>query len=255
MNITINLKDLVEGIYYITFSVIAVLTYYNAKKTFFNPFKQEIFKKQIDEISSLYSFFEKRKELDILKNFGIEETMNCNIIQILDQYAQYKKWLKKELEERPYQKCKVFIITKECMERNFIKPLEELEEDKIKLENNFSWESYTHDVVCISEKYISKIKKLDLYINSPFIPIELQKKLAILKDKMEKYNVSLGVELSSISKEIPNKIKTPNDLEDGISWISNLLEKRKQDDLFEKIIEDILLTIRKYLRTDEVFKL
>lgn len=250
----INIKDFIECIYYIIFSVVAILTYYNANKTFFNPFKNEVFKKQIDEISSLYIFFEKQKELDILHSFGISETISCNIIQLLDNYGQYKKWLKKDLKERPYQKCKVFLMSKEYAEKNLKKPLEKEEEKEIAFKEPI-WEEYKYDVICISEKYISKIKELELYINSPFIPIELQKKLVDLKSKMDMFNSNLGVELNNISINIPDKIKTPYDLEDGASWIHNLLNERKQENIFEEIVEDILLTIRKYLRTDEVFKL
>lgn len=244
-----NYKVFFEIISTIILTVIAILTYINAKRTFFSPFKNEVFKKQINEISMLYEYFQSTNEIDLIKKFGLDETKSLNIIKLLDDYAIYQKWMpKSEVKKRPYAKCPNFIFSKEYAEKFLKLPLEESND-----EQNDNWSEYIYGKLIISNKTVQKLKELDKFINSPFLPKTLKEKIISIKKWINDYEKKLMTELINISKEVPNHAKQCSDLNEVCPYLENLLNHNIDTEEILNITTDILTTIEKYLKTNEIF--
>lgn len=52
-----QVKDIANIVFFVTMSVIALLSYLQARKTIFSPIKTEIFKLQIETFNKVISFF------------------------------------------------------------------------------------------------------------------------------------------------------------------------------------------------------
>lgn len=246
-----NYREFFEIICKIILTFIAILTYVNAKKTFFSPFKNEVFKKQINEIFMLYEYFQSTSEIELIRKFGLEETKILNVIKILDDYAIYKKWMtQSEVKKRPYTKCSVFIFSKEYAEKFLRLPLEEINTEQEEVSN---WNEYICINIAISNKIIQKLEELDKFINSPFLPKILKEKIIRIKKWINNYERKLMLELTNISREIPNYVKNYNDLNEVCPYLENLLNQNINTEEILNISRDILNTIEKYLKTNEIF--
>lgn len=246
-----NYKVFFEIISTIILTIIAILTYINAKRTFFSPFKNEVFKKQINEISMLYEYFQSTNEIDLIKKFGLDETKILNIINLLDDYAIYQKWMpKSEIKKRPYAKCSHFIFSKEYAEKFLKFPLEESNDEQNEISN---WNEYIYGKLAVSNKTVQKLEELDKFINSPFLPKTLKEKIISIKKWINDYEKKLMIELTNVSKEVPKYAKQCNDLNEVCPYLENLLNHNIDTEEILNITTDILATIEKYLKTNEIF--
>lgn len=215
-----------EIFYYLIFCIVAVLTYLNAKKSFFSPFKNEVFKIQISEMSKLYRFFQLDNEINLFKNFGIQETKLINSIKLLDDFAIYKNWTtSNELGKRPYQGCSIVQFSSKYAEKYLLHPFEEgcgiKKEIIIK-----NWDDYEYGALSVSNLTTKRINELNSFINSPFLPNELKKEIKEFKTSIEYCTQKIGVLLTEFSKEVPKYIKNYSDLNMGLPYLENLINSK-----------------------------
>lgn len=59
-------KDIANIIFFITMSIIAILSYIQAKRTVFSPIKTETFKYQLQAFEKVIEHFQDKSEIDLL---------------------------------------------------------------------------------------------------------------------------------------------------------------------------------------------
>jgi len=86
---TILIKDFFNIVFFLTASIVTILTYLSAKKTILQPLKTEVLKKQINYFIELNEF------LDDYKNFDFGKIITLNTIKYLSYFTKYQNVIKK----------------------------------------------------------------------------------------------------------------------------------------------------------------
>jgi hypothetical protein len=82
--------------------VITAKTYARAKRTILQPIRTEIFKTQLQELSSVLRLFVGQGEVELRRRFGFHKLLSVNIVLLYDCYARLFFDMEFERDERPY---------------------------------------------------------------------------------------------------------------------------------------------------------
>lgn len=64
------MKDLAQIVFWVTVSVVTVLTYRRARKTLLQPIRTEVFKLQVEEVKPLFKIVVGKGEVELRRYFG-----------------------------------------------------------------------------------------------------------------------------------------------------------------------------------------
>ena len=165
-------KDIFNIVFFLSLSIVAILSYIQARKTLFSPIRTEIFKLQIELFQEVLSGFNKHSSTDFDDEFGFQEILEINALEM--QHAYIKTFFSEkvkpndELLERLRKATYGMIIREEDSEKyiEVITPGSELIEapnDKqkeldpaLKLAK---WNEYDIGAVQYTKKYHDKLKE------------------------------------------------------------------------------------------------
>lgn len=236
------IKKLVEILYYCIFCIVAILTYKGARRTLFLPFDNEVFKFQIKEMEEVYRYSASPEKL----YSGLKKNIYLNIIYVVNDYIEFNNWKETNLKFNKndfLEDIKYSFIMKDDI-NTFI----DNNNSKAKLNN---WAEYKLEEFYISSTFQEEEKKLDKYINSPFLPKELLVELEKTLEKVEIINSLLREKISKISNDLPNKVKNTDDMKEKVFMLYNecvgiVVNNEELTESFEKILK----IIRKNLNSD-----
>lgn len=234
-------------------ATIAILTYINAKKSFFQPIKTEIFKLQIEEFKKILDIFSEKKEYDLREMHFIESLIYCNFVSMLDEYAKFKFGIKIDREKRAYgpERCRHSLFSHSYAERTFTLVDGPLKKDTELMKSDEKWSEYEHGEIHIPNEYWDSIESIRSIKDSPIIPTKLR---GLIEDYIE----TLERNTNNISEILTNKAKlteevypTIDDLEKSqVNWVSN--DFYEKFDHLQPKAEQIVNYINTYFSPDKI---
>lgn len=78
----------IQSLFYVVGIALAILTYLQARKTFFQPLRTEVFKLQLRAVEDALHPFVGKDEAELRAYFGLESTMQKNALLMLDSYGR-----------------------------------------------------------------------------------------------------------------------------------------------------------------------
>lgn len=257
-----DLKDFFNIVFFLTVSVVAILSYLQARKTLFSPIKTEIFKLQIEAFQDVLAFFNKRSSTDFDDEFGFNEILEINSLRMLHSYVDvfFKDQIQPtdEIKERIRGAAYGAIISEEFLEE--IKPGSELVEkshDKgVELTPEMKlakWNDYKHGAVEYTKSYHEKMEELSKIAASPLLPKELTDKLYEFIALMHHNLSCIGETIVECSKEMPKMYNTSDKvIKSRSDWIWNKFNRKRKNT--NELTESILHYINDYLKVNEIMK-
>jgi hypothetical protein len=257
-----DLKDFFNIIFFLTVSIVAVLSYLQARKTLFSPIKTEIFKLQIEAFQDVLAFFNKRSSADFDNEFGFNEILEINSLRMFHSYIEvfFKEQIKPTDEVKERLRSAVFgvITSEEFLEE--IKPGSELVEknqeilDELTPEMKLAkWNDYKHGAVEYTKSYHEKMEELSKIAASPLLPKELTDKLYEFIALMHHNLSCIGETIVECSGEMPKMYNTPDKMiKARPDWIWNKFNRNRKDT--SELTESILRYINEYLKVNEIMK-
>lgn len=172
------IRDVTQIIFYIVVTIVGVLTYIGAKRTLLQPFRTEIFKRQIDELSIVLALFHGKSEIDLRDSMAFERLFFANCWYAIDQYALAFFDLTAPVEERLYSKAHCpEIIWKISDAQHELRSLNEHTVDESTPATNTrgqlrsSWKERQHGgALYLPAEYCDYLKQLERVRISPLIP-------------------------------------------------------------------------------------
>jgi hypothetical protein len=261
-----DLKSLSNILFFVVMSIIAILSYLQARKTLFSPIKTEIFKLQISAFQEVISFFNKQNQHDFDETFGMNVTFEFNVERM--QVTYINTFFPGELElaggvgesflNSPCQ----FIVTEDEIEELGKRSIHgcpadiekhqhcEIVDPALKLAN---WNEYKLIGVQYGEKFQSNVDLLKKIAASPVLPRELTdliyKFIGELTD-----NLSLVKDvIESAAQEMPIKYPTVDEILNFRSdWIWNRFNSQRVN--IEDTASAILKFVNNYLKINQIMR-
>lgn len=253
--------------FFLAMSTIAILSYFQARKTLFSPIKTEIFKLQVEEIKEVLEVFNHKHQSDFDKETGIQEVLYINAYEMHMVYINcfFKDQVKppEELIEKINSERYGAIISEKHASKFFVK-ISAGEETKqtpqvrddspvgpaLKLAK---WNEYEHGAINYTKKYNDATEKLTKLASSPLLPKELTEKIYKVIDVNHKNLSLIGDVLTTAAKDMPTQYKTVEQATNfKPTWIWNEYNSLREST--DPSVNDILSYINKHLKIKEIMK-
>lgn len=254
-------KDLVQTVFFIVSSIIALQTYRKANKTLFQPIRTEVFKEQVKILSQILNLFINKQEIDLLKEYYLLSIFGQNLERLECHY--YTVYFRDNVNDKSFDDFYISLIksmpyrleinqgenmltfTKE--ENLFLSPeiihlLDEIED----------WNKFVNKYLYVNEKFPSLISDLNIFINSPLLPTKLVYLLKEFRNTIIE-NLELMLEvLNKYSQALPRDFLTISYAYNHEQIIEEYKSKYKK---LEPDAKEIINYIRQYFSPDDIFKI
>ncbi|MEU4893780.1 hypothetical protein AB0B12_12520 [Streptomyces sp. NPDC044780] len=255
-----QLLDQVAKITQITFwvstSIIAAMTYANAKKTVFQPLKTEIFKKQLEALEEVLKLFTGKNEMSLRDDFDFELLRHANITKMYDAYILHAFNRQRPVEELEYRSelCPTMIISIDHLEGNFklvddhiAPPREDFNASSAKRRG---W-SYPAAETSLPVAYESMCDRIRTSLEDPFLPSEIAHALEDYLELARSNALKISEIIATMSDQMPRRYPSLMDLTDArTEWIENQVHENFDD--LRPSAENIIKLAREYFKSDEL---
>jgi hypothetical protein len=262
---TVNLiKDIVNILFFVVVGTIGVLTYLQAKKTIFMPFRTETFKAQLKLFEEIFTFLEQNNRDLFIHTFDYRKIFGINAYLLLDTYAHtfFDGNIEIDKNIREYMQSELPIInmapkhidkfknTENGLIFDFWKRKDKYHDYSEKLAH---WQHFEYVAVHITSHFQEQMDQLDRFISSPLLPDSI--KTLVREFQIEAYhNLHIMADaFTKAAKQLPNKYSSPESLINAdTSWLWNMIiEKRVAlEDLAKKIYD----RLNQYLNINNLLK-
>ncbi len=217
-SVTEPVKDLAQIFFWVTVSIVTILTYRRARKTLLQPIRTEVFKLQIEEIKQLFDIVIGKDETELRNYFGFDELITVNATALLDDYALLRLGMKIDDVKRPYLAITDKIINTEGpgvsiysvdSPRIPAELLAALPNDRTPAQQ---WDEYRFAVIHLTPTYVGQSKRLEQFLGSPMLPVECVELVRSLRDTMKKNVLAIFRVLTEAAKDLPKHVTTEKDM-------------------------------------------
>lgn len=244
-----------QVIFWITGTVLAILTYRRARKTLLQPAKTEVFKLQVSKLQQLLEFLSWNGEIEAWEKSGLEECFAINAHELIDLYASNKglKRIGGTERIRPHSS----LISLEAAEGKLvlIEPGERESKASSGAPKEPDWTKYVPWAIHTGPKTHETLEQITKFKADPVIPtfvaVELEKLAKDLVDAVEAIGPTMTISAALIAKHYP---KTEDIIAAKWNWLPNQHPAEVKYN-FYKQVEKIRSDIRVYLKSDQMFDL
>lgn len=256
-------KDIANIIFFITMSILGILSYRQAKKTVFSPIKTETFKYQLQAFEKVIEHFQDKSEIDLMKDIDMDTIIDINAFELLHDYID--TFMKDDivLDEKFFEEKKKLsvggIMSAEFAEE-FLQEIgpdtefstkeeeETLNDPALKLAQ---WNAKKYGLVHYTQAYFEASRKIEKFQNSPLLPKELKKLLKDYSSLVHETLSAIGLALEEIGPKMPTAFPTKEKVKNfHPSWLSNIHNDKRPK--LEPKANEILEYINQYLGIDNL---
>lgn len=247
-----EIKDIFNILFFLLTGILAIMTYFNARKTLFSPIRTEVFKLQIKEFEEIISKFRDIDENKILEMFDEEKILYINFCCIMIAYAKRAFNMQIKYENYNPKDAIGFIISaskfEKCMEKVELvssppesKGIEEKEED------------IGCEVLSYTKKYEENTEEIKNLSKSPVLPSIISNKILVIYNK-ESDNIKIMREtLDDFCKKLPLIASNVEDFRKiSLSGLYNIYNSKRIE--IKPFFEDVNSEINKYLKIEGLIK-
>ena len=247
---------ILQSAFFATVAGVAVLTYLQARRTWFQPMRTEVFKQQLRAIDELSSHFIGKSESELRDELDFNALISANTYLLMDSYASLFFDIKFDINKRPYNKknCPISIVSEEFLEladEPYIKEPTKANKTPDSRTKAAIWSNYKFPEICLTRIHSDNFRNLEKLSRSPLIPKQCQTLVATYLNIAHKNIMLIGDILTEVSKELPEKYPDEDALKQAtVSWIHNRYNTKFKQ--LEPLAGEIEAFIRKYLGTDSL---
>lgn len=246
----------VQILFWITLAVTAVLTYRQARRSIFQPMKNEIFKNQIEELKAIITIFLGKDDLRLGEDASLPKALEVNAVLLYDEYAFHRFGVKVDPDTRRYSRkeCSTSLVSKEYALNNFTKLDGHTQTHDPREPYQFSdWKADGFGMISVPDTYDEYLKRIMSMAANPLLPAELAKLLTEYCDLLRENIMAVMATLNECQNELEDKYETLDSLRGAaFYWIHN--KYRDNFKPLEPKAKEIISFIRSYVNSDAIFK-
>jgi hypothetical protein len=253
-NLITQSKDICNIFFFIAVGIITILTYLKARKTVLQPFKNEVFKRQLDLFDKIMSLFNCKIEFDLRNYFGFTETIYVNLDMLINYYREICFKVKVDWNSYntsfPYSRVPKDYALKQ-FEINYSYKVDQKNNNKD--DDIEKWKNFEYRNIKISELTHKRTMEIIELIKTPLLPKKCANYLKQFQLAIDNNFKIMGDVLTEIAKDLPINYPSLIDLNNiNYNGVWNIYFKRFES--LEKISNDLTDYIRKYLTVEELLK-
>lgn len=256
-----EVKDFFNIIFFTTMSIVAILSYLQARKTLFSPIRTEVFKIQIEELKNVLVFFNKQSSFDFDRDFDTHEILKINVFNMHQAYVKTffsdKLELNEEIENHyKNASCGMIIPAKNLRAITAGSELEEHKAEEKELTPAMQlakWKEFEMTGIAYTQKYQDKLQELLNLAASPLLPKELTDLIYKFHKTVTENIIFMMPIINRCAQELPTKYPSAEDnIKFRSDWIWNEYNNERKN--MEAVSEKILSFINSHLKINEIMR-
>jgi hypothetical protein len=258
-----NIKNIANIVFFLTVSIVGVLSYVHAKRTVFAPLRTETFKLQLKVLEELFEFFQHKGEVELGNDFDFQSIVALNTLQLRDAYVKAFFGNKLAINEEG-QKKRRELLPYALISEEFLEPIGEDDHRKpaqpprsvpdspaLQLAE---WKTYKHGSIGFTRKYSDHRDALQRFVRSPLLPEALRDKLRAYDRIAAENLMHVGQVLTEAAQDLPEKFNTVEEVQKfRPDWAWNRFNNKMKP--FEPTANEILKFVNDYLKVDRLTSL
>lgn len=240
-------------LFWLVAGTVAVLTFRQAKRTIFQPAKNEVFKVQVEKLQQLMTDLDWRSQREADRCSGLEEAFVLTTRHFFDSFAiqEFGEFL--QLESGTEIEKMGALRNPNAGGFELIRgPADECESEP-RPRRKVDWAAFEWELLYFGPRYVETRVALDGYLSNPILPEAV---LSVLRDLDAEVFSSFqrcAEDVQRVVRELPRHYPDeaafayPN-----FDWANNARKERGQR--LAQAHENLRSAIRAYLRTDELFE-
>ncbi|WP_170546522.1 hypothetical protein [Ruegeria arenilitoris] len=246
-------KNLTQIGFWIVAGSVAWLSYRQARRTIFQPAKNEVFKVQIEKLQELMQLLNWKSDFDAWRASGLSTSADISMNSLFKTYAKdrFSAEVKPKAEDKASSVGMIVSPNATGFEK-IVGPADDADESEKRPHHVYDWENYTWETFEVSSRYQEVVELLDEVSNNPVLPHEILSKVNNLQKELHDAAIRAAHDLEKVVREFPRHYPNRECLDGAdLTWAHNMREERGQN-LYIKLNE-LKQAIRTYLQTDELF--
>ena len=253
-----EMKNEWQIIFWITASIVAWLTFFNARRGVLQPIRTEIFKGQVEALKQTQALFIGKQELELREDVALQNLIDTNAKKLLEDY------------------CRVVLLCKyPCVPRMEVgdgwRPLNGSLAEAIRRrdwssvpaeERHKFWREYKLLGLQIPRAHPDGLERIRHCLENPLLPMDVAKCLERYLSAVERCVESLVRTLEACAHDLPSRYPSEDDLSkvvDGqtaLIWIVNCFAKRVGDENqhLRQHADAVRAKVREYLDVDNLLR-
>jgi hypothetical protein len=193
-------------------SIIAVLTYIQARRTILQPFRTELFKKRLETMTDIMRLFLGKNELSLRSAFDFEKLFSVNAAALNDAYQTNVFHVRVDRDKQPYNLVDCPLLVEMT---------------------GMPWPE--HNRLHVNREYCVMIERLNQFLENPILPRELVVLLEEYRGQAESNLDALIDTLVEAAKEMPKNYPSVEALANSSADDLTALEQSSRDWLFREV--------------------
>lgn len=252
----VNVATITQIAFWSTTSIVATLTYKNAKKTIFQPIRTEVFKKQIDILSEvLRLFFDEENTTQLNGGLDDVEVLHVNAVKMYDTYGEFAFDYERpyELQEYRPEMCPMSIIDVNDLVKHFDYVTSDDTPESIATPEPIDEWDYDAFETSIPISYVLRKKQFENILENPLLPSVIADKIQLFLEGVDQ-NVSITRKVINIAAvEMPERYKDLDSLKSASTvWIRNRYNSERAS--VQPLAKEVIESVRDYFDSDNLIE-
>lgn len=247
-----NVKDVAQILFWLLAASIAWLSYRQAKRSIFQPAKNEVFKAQIETLKTLLNSLNWKSSGEAWHESGLYDSSQLSLNSAFRQFA--KEQFGADIQQvTEIQSVAVgLIVSPDAKGFELVKgPADDVDERIGSDTKSLSWEEYNWEVFEVSSQQQKISDLIEDALSNPVLPSTIIERIEKLGEELHASAVRAAEDIERTAREFPRHYTSVESLDGAnLTWASNMREERG-DGLFEALLE-VKQAIRAYLKSDDI---
>jgi hypothetical protein len=246
-----QISTVVQIAFFAATGMVAILSYITAKKTIFQPLRTEIFKRQIEDLSSVLRLFSGKGEVALRKEFSFDDLITANIAVMYDAYLAFAFNMARpeEVLEYRHELCPSAMVLPEALQVASDYRVDNTAKKNSNIPEEWDYKAYA---ISIPTGFSDKVDEFQVILDSPLLPKSIAGLLEKYFSVVEEENITIIREvIEQSAEEMPAKYPTLGDIEhSSFNWILNRIAHQFQE--LEPTAKMINENVRAYFDSDNL---
>lgn len=248
-------KNVANIIFFLTMSIIGILSYLQARKTVFSPIKTEVFKYQLQAYEKIIEYFQNKKETELLNDLDIQMIIEINAFNLYKDYVTTCIDSSTQMNPKYTDKYRQLSTRVKLVKGTHFDYFDEINYSDTNTEENkkrsVEWNDKEYEMIFYTDTNYNTTEKIKSFQNSPLVPLELKKLLDEYLMLADECLNTVGAVIEEVGKDMPNTFPTKNKLKNFNTYgLFNLFSNKRP--ALEPKAKEILTYINKYLNVEKV---
>lgn len=224
---SIDIVGYVQIAFWLVVGGLSILTYVQAKKSFFQPLRTEVFKLQLALLTRVSDLFVSKSETDLREFFGFHEALQINAQLMREEYAREVGGEVPEGEGILERARDVLGGAQVSMESRaairLVSAPSEHNVDDAEGQPEQTWDDYEHDFVHITKEFGSALSEIEALSREPLLPSDLRVLLESLVTAAHANLHAIRATMKEAAAKMPASYPTLDSLKGAeLHWVENI---------------------------------